>query len=91
MSFIECFEMSKLMLNLLKTKMHRFPIFCSYFSCYFAINQFNIYVNEKTFLSGMREPVPPILNEKLIQMTTKIGESLIIPCVAYANPRASYR
>lgn len=41
--------------------------------------------------SGMREPVPPILNEKLIQMTTKIGESLLIPCVAYANPRASYR
>lgn len=41
--------------------------------------------------AGMREPVPPILNDKLIQMTTKIGESLLIPCVAYANPRANYR
>lgn len=46
--------------------------------------------NDFSFI-GMREPVPPILNEKLIQMTTKIGESILIPCVAYANPRASYR
>lgn len=41
--------------------------------------------------SGMREPVPPILNQKSIQMTTKLGETLIIPCVAYANPRSNYR
>lgn len=39
----------------------------------------------------MREPVPPILNQKSIQMTTKLGETLIIPCVAYANPRPTYR
>lgn len=49
-----------------------------------------MYTYEYFFL-GMREPVPPILNEKLIQTTTKIGESLLIPCVAYANPRSNYR
>lgn len=39
----------------------------------------------------MRESVPPIMTEKLIQLTTKIDDVLILPCVSYANPRPSYR
>lgn len=39
----------------------------------------------------MRESVPPIMTEKLIQITAKMDDVLIIPCVSYANPRPNYR
>lgn len=38
----------------------------------------------------MREPVPPIMNDKIIQLTSRLDESLVIPCVAYASPRPTY-
>lgn len=42
-------------------------------------------------IAEMREPVPPIMNEKNIQITVKLDEPVIIPCVAYANPRPQFR
>lgn len=39
----------------------------------------------------MREPVPPIMNDKIIQLTSRVDEALVIPCVAYASPRPEYR
>lgn len=42
-------------------------------------------------IAEMREPVPPIMNEKTVQITVKLDEPVIIPCVAYANPRPQFR
>lgn len=39
----------------------------------------------------MREAVPPILNEKFVHITTKLDETVIIPCVSYASPPATYK
>lgn len=42
-------------------------------------------------ITDMREPVPPIMNDKLIQLTVRIDDVLVLPCVAYASPRPTYR
>ncbi|PSN46727.1 Down syndrome cell adhesion molecule-like protein Dscam2, partial [Blattella germanica] len=39
----------------------------------------------------IRDSVPPVLNERLLILTAKLGETVVIPCVAYANPRPHYR
>lgn len=39
----------------------------------------------------MKEPVPPIMNDKIKYITVRLKESVVIPCVAYANPKPIYR
>lgn len=39
----------------------------------------------------MHEAVPPILNQEMVDITTKSEETIIIPCVAYASPSPKYR
>uniref|UniRef100_A0A1B0CC48 Ig-like domain-containing protein n=1 Tax=Lutzomyia longipalpis TaxID=7200 RepID=A0A1B0CC48_LUTLO len=41
-------------------------------------------------LSEIRESVPPIMNEKLIKLVANY-EYIVVPCVAYANPKPIYR
>ncbi|CAG2060535.1 unnamed protein product [Timema podura] len=42
-------------------------------------------------LTDIRGPVAPILNEKLVMISAKVDETVVVPCVAYANPRPQYR
>ncbi|XP_015601116.1 Down syndrome cell adhesion molecule-like protein Dscam2 isoform X2 [Cephus cinctus] len=42
-------------------------------------------------LTEISRAMPPILNEKLVYMTSRLEEIVVIPCVAYANPRPSNR
>ncbi|KAL7034690.1 hypothetical protein ACKWTF_008060 [Chironomus riparius] len=42
-------------------------------------------------LTEMKEPVPPIMNDKIKYITVRLKESVVIPCVAYANPKPIYR
>ena len=39
----------------------------------------------------MKEPVPPIMNDKIKYITIRQDESVVIPCVAYANPKPDFR
>ncbi|PNF36143.1 hypothetical protein B7P43_G10971 [Cryptotermes secundus] len=39
----------------------------------------------------IRGPVPPVLNERLLMLTAKVDDTVVVPCVAYANPRPQYR
>ena len=39
----------------------------------------------------MRELVPPIMNEKVVSITARVGDPVVVPCVAYANPKPVYR
>lgn len=39
----------------------------------------------------MRELVPPIMNEKVVSITARMGDPVVVPCVAYANPKPVYR
>lgn len=39
----------------------------------------------------MREAVPPILNDKFVHIVTKLDETIVVPCVAYASPPPIYR
>lgn len=48
-------------------------------------------LNFSVNISDMREPVPPIMNDKLVQLTVRIDDVLVLPCVAYASPRPTYR
>nr|CAD7423173.1 unnamed protein product [Timema monikensis] len=41
-------------------------------------------------LTDIRGPVAPILNEKLVMISAKVDETVVVPCVAYANPRPQY-
>ncbi|XP_068082151.1 cell adhesion molecule Dscam2 [Anabrus simplex] len=42
-------------------------------------------------LTDIRGTVPPILNEKLVMLTARVDDTVVVPCVAYANPRPRYR
>ncbi|CRK99030.1 CLUMA_CG011985, isoform A [Clunio marinus] len=42
-------------------------------------------------LTEMKEPVPPIMNDKIKYITIRMEESVVIPCVAYANPKPLFR
>ncbi|GLG93725.1 Uncharacterized protein GBIM_01082 [Gryllus bimaculatus] len=42
-------------------------------------------------LTNIRGTVPPILNEKLVSVTARLDDTVVVPCVAYANPRPHYR
>ncbi|XP_069692741.1 cell adhesion molecule Dscam2-like [Periplaneta americana] len=42
-------------------------------------------------LTDIRGPVPPVLNERLLILTAKVDDTVVVPCVAYANPRPHYR
>lgn len=44
-----------------------------------------------TKFAEMKEPVPPIMNDKIKYITIRLEESVVIPCVAYANPRPVFR
>lgn len=48
-------------------------------------------LNKLYSLIEMKENVPPIMNEKIKYLTVRLEESIVIPCVAYANPRPIYR
>ncbi|XP_014607837.1 PREDICTED: Down syndrome cell adhesion molecule-like protein Dscam2 isoform X3 [Polistes canadensis] len=37
-------------------------------------------------LTELRGSVPPIINEKLVYKSARLKETIVIPCVAYANP-----
>ena len=39
----------------------------------------------------MRENVPPIMNEKVLTLMIRLGDPVVVPCVAYANPKPTYR
>ena len=43
------------------------------------------------FSTDIRGPVPPVLNERLLILTAKVDDTVVVPCVAYANPRPHYR
>uniref|UniRef100_A0A1I8PU60 Ig-like domain-containing protein n=2 Tax=Stomoxys calcitrans TaxID=35570 RepID=A0A1I8PU60_STOCA len=45
----------------------------------------------KIQLTEMRELVPPIMNEKVVSITARMGDPVVVPCVAYANPKPVYR
>ncbi|XP_043479175.1 Down syndrome cell adhesion molecule-like protein Dscam2 isoform X3 [Leptopilina heterotoma] len=42
-------------------------------------------------LTETRGSMPPMLNDKLVYITARIEETIVIPCVAYANPRPTNR
>ncbi|XP_059481325.1 cell adhesion molecule Dscam2-like isoform X4 [Neocloeon triangulifer] len=42
-------------------------------------------------LTDIRGLVHPILYDKLVTVTARVDDTVVIPCVAYANPRPSYR
>lgn len=48
---------------------------------------------EHSFLSFLeiQELVPPIMNEKKISLLARVGDPLVLACVAYANPKPTYR
>ncbi|KAH0950048.1 hypothetical protein HN011_002504 [Eciton burchellii] len=37
-------------------------------------------------LTEIRGSMPPIINEKLVYMSARLKDTVVIPCVAYANP-----
>lgn len=43
------------------------------------------------YLLEMRELVPPIMNDKKIAIMARVGDPLVLPCIAYANPKPTYR
>ncbi|XP_033213818.1 Down syndrome cell adhesion molecule-like protein Dscam2 [Belonocnema kinseyi] len=43
------------------------------------------------FVSETRGSMPPMLNDKLVYMIARVEETIVIPCVAYANPRPTNR
>ncbi|KAL0268744.1 UNVERIFIED_CONTAM: hypothetical protein PYX00_010567 [Menopon gallinae] len=45
----------------------------------------------KIQLTDMRGSVPPILNRKVVIVSARAEDTVVVPCVAYANPRPSYR
>ncbi|XP_020714029.1 Down syndrome cell adhesion molecule-like protein Dscam2 [Ceratitis capitata] len=45
----------------------------------------------KIQLTEMRELVPPIMNEKTTSVVARLGDPVVVPCVAYANPKPVYR
>ncbi|XP_015190717.1 PREDICTED: Down syndrome cell adhesion molecule-like protein Dscam2 isoform X4 [Polistes dominula] len=42
-------------------------------------------------LTELRGSVPPIINEKLVYKSARLKETIVIPCVAYANPTPTNR
>ncbi|XP_046620086.1 Down syndrome cell adhesion molecule-like protein Dscam2 isoform X2 [Neodiprion virginianus] len=42
-------------------------------------------------LTEIRGSMPPILNEKLVYFSARLEDTVVIPCVAYANPRPENR
>lgn len=42
-------------------------------------------------ITEIRGFTPPILNEKLHTMSARLEDTVVIPCVAYANPPPSNR
>ncbi|XP_014485965.1 PREDICTED: Down syndrome cell adhesion molecule-like protein Dscam2 isoform X3 [Dinoponera quadriceps] len=42
-------------------------------------------------LTEIRGSMPPIINEKLVYMSSRLKDTVVIPCVAYANPTPSNR
>ncbi|XP_026843877.1 Down syndrome cell adhesion molecule-like protein Dscam2 [Drosophila persimilis] len=42
-------------------------------------------------MAEMRELVPPIMNEKTTKLMIRAGDPLVVACVAYANPKPTYR
>ncbi|XP_068157668.1 cell adhesion molecule Dscam1-like isoform X2 [Drosophila tropicalis] len=42
-------------------------------------------------LTEFRDRVPPIMNEKSSQFFTRLGDPVVVPCIAYANPKPTFR
>ncbi|KAL0115399.1 hypothetical protein PUN28_010725 [Cardiocondyla obscurior] len=42
-------------------------------------------------LTDIRGSMPPIINEKLVYMSARLKDTVVIPCVAYANPTSTNR
>ncbi|XP_066603211.1 cell adhesion molecule Dscam2-like isoform X2 [Prorops nasuta] len=42
-------------------------------------------------LTEIRGFMPPIINEKILFMSARVDDTVVIPCVAYANPQTSNR
>ncbi|XP_018312504.1 Down syndrome cell adhesion molecule-like protein Dscam2 [Mycetomoellerius zeteki] len=42
-------------------------------------------------LTEIRGSMPPIINEKLVYMSARLKDTVVIPCVAYANPTPTNR
>jgi hypothetical protein len=49
------------------------------------------YISFSLFFTDIRGPVPPVLNERMLAVTAKVDDTVVVPCVAYANPRPHYR
>jgi hypothetical protein len=70
-----------------KSKLHLLSD-ASEFTCFYM----PIFTYVNFFLqTDIRGPVPPVLNERLLILTAKVDDTIVIPCVAYANPRPHYR
>lgn len=61
----------------------------------FTLLYIRIIFNSLTFplflFSEIRGSMPPIINEKLVYMSARLKDTVVIPCVAYANPTPSNR
>jgi Immunoglobulin I-set domain len=56
------------------------------------LNELSISMNSgKIHLTDSRELVPPIMDRKILKVSAKTSESLLIPCISYANPNPSYQ
>jgi len=42
-------------------------------------------------VADIRGLVHPILYEKTVVVIARVDDTVVVPCVAYANPRPSYR
>lgn len=42
-------------------------------------------------VSEARGAMPPMLSDKLVYISARVEETIVIPCVAYANPRPTNR
>lgn len=42
-------------------------------------------------LAEIRSSMPPMINEKVVYMSTRLKDTIVIPCVAYGNPTPANR
>lgn len=66
--------------------MCRYVIFVNFFSLPLTLSLYIL-----SLYTEMRELVPPIMNEKATSVVARLGDPVVVPCVAYANPKPVYR
>lgn len=43
------------------------------------------------FFAEIRSTMPPMINEKVVYMSARLKDTVVIPCVAYGNPTPTNR